>query len=334
MVVPVSTDDVRFAIVAETTAGVTPATPVWHELPLISDGLQSQDNARASAVIGGQARGPRDTVLLGREITGPITVGMVKAPAMDFLLESLFASRWAANPQALTGTWTNKMYVASNPRTFTIEKRWQIDGTPTYRYHRFTGCQVATGTFAATPNDEMQATFDFLGQEAGTFGAEVAGSTYVSVGSAPVMSVPDVSMTVVDPAGPTTLVDTANDIVTQLTLTMPNNLRGIDAVNVLGRKATVLGRMEPTIAAAIYYTGDGLIQAAEARTELVVQLVMKDSDDETYTFDFPRCKFQTAPYPLVGGTGQDAVLQTVLQPLVGVEDDETYIALVTRTPYA
>lgn len=326
-----TTDDVRVALVEETTAGTTPATPTFLELPITGEGLTVTENARPSSELGGEERGPRDIVVASREVEGQISVPLKFSSVVDLLIEGALGAAFGDDPRSL-GTGADEAYVAKTQKYFTIEKRWQIDNTPTYRYHRFTGCQVNSMSFSFGPEDEVIVTFEFIGQAGSDNAAEVSGATYTAPPTTSQMTVPNVTFSVVDTSGPTTLVDVPSvHIVTQLNVSLPNNVRGIRSVGVLGNAATRLGRMDPSLTASVYYEDSGVLGAFENSTELKATVVLADSAGNSYTIEFPRCRFGSAPYPVAGGQDQDAIIEAQLLPLVGTGAGETYVAKVTRS---
>lgn len=162
----ISPSDTRFAIIAETVAGTTPATPTFLVFPFI----QGTEPALASDVVTSEvvranrsSEGQRKT---NYRVEGGLNTQLRRAPVMDLLLQS-----------ALSGTWvTNNLNAGNTDTSFTVEKTMFAGATPFF--HRFTGCQVSSMNISVSSESACDATFDIIGLDRNTATVIVTGATY------------------------------------------------------------------------------------------------------------------------------------------------------------
>lgn len=323
----VSSDSLQLAVVLEDTPGVTPATPAFDLVRITGEGLTFEPTSTQSNEMGGASRGIKDSILTGAQVTGDINFELAKSDAFELLLAAAVANNWGNDPHAL-GIGADEIYDYSILDTFTFEKRWKLDDTPTYSYHRFTGCMVNTMTITITPGEPITGSFGLVGNTLELDTAEVAGATYTPAGANPVMTAPLVtSIQLLDPSNDQPVTWLANSCFTNLEISINNNGRGIQCIGFLGTKETVLGRFECSISGSLYYANDEPLQALIDQTEFVMVVTCEDSLGNSYTFRFERVKFSTATV-VATGTNEDVLVDFQLQAL---EDDAEPITVqITR----
>jgi hypothetical protein len=313
----VSSDSLQLAVVAETTPGVTPATPSFDLVRITGEGLTFEPTSTQSNEMGGSSRGVKDSILTGAQVTGDINFELAKSPAFEKLLAAALANNWGNDPHNLTVT-ADQVYDYSLLKTFTIEKRWKLDDTPTYSYHRFSGCMINTMTLSITPGEPITGSFGLVGNDLKLGTAAIVGATYNPAGANPVMTAPLVTSIVLkDPITGQPVTWLNNSCFTNVEISINNNGRGIQCIGFLGTKETVLGRFECSISGSLYYANDEPLQALIDQDEFEFEVVCTDSAGHSYTFDFKRVKFSTATV-VATGTNEDVLVDFTLQ---GLEDD-------------
>lgn len=321
----VSSDSLRLGIVTELTAGDTPATPAFDLMRVTGEGLTYEVSTTQSDEMGGLNRGVKDSILVGATVTGDISFELSKNKAFEKLFVGGLGSKWAADYFGTPwGAAANETYDYQEVTTFSIEKRFTMDDTPTYNYHRFVGCMVDTTALSITPNEPITGTFSFVGQMMATATAEIASSTYVAGGTSPIMTAPLVTgITLLSPHGidGTTGLPLGTSVpwldgscFTGLDLTLANNARELQCIGVLGSSETVLGRFEASSTGTLYYANDEPLDALIDQTEYALQVTMTDGEGGSYDLLFPRIKFSTASV-LASGTNTDVMTEFTLQML-------------------
>lgn len=168
----INNGDTRIAIVAETTKGVTPATPAF----LVVDHLPGSKIAEAGDTSSSNTRKAGRTssgqVVSGRRAEGSLQCEFKRDAAIELLLES-----------ALCGTWaTNTLKGGKTDKSFTVEQTFYDGATPHTR--RATGVQAAF-SLECEFNGFATATFELLGLGIEHEATAVAGSTYAAASTKP-----------------------------------------------------------------------------------------------------------------------------------------------------
>lgn len=339
----VSADSLRLAVVEEATLGVTPATPGYDLFRTTGEGLTYEVNTTQSEEMGGLNRGVKDSILVGAAVNGEISFEMSKFKAFEDMIAACLGDDWGDDPLSVPGSTADNVYNASNRRTFTIEKRFTLDDSPTYAYHRFTGCLVDTMALSITPNETISGSFGFIGNEMVTDTAEVVGSTYAAAASAPVMTAPLVTgIELLSPEGidDTTGVVlgspvdwTTNGCFTGMDIALSNNGRGLQCIGALGVAETVLGRFEGNMPGSLYYAGDEPLDALIDQTPYALRVTCTDDDGESIQFLFPYVKLSTGSV-LASGTNTDVMTELTLEALEYAGDDYAVSLIITRSAAA
>lgn len=314
---PVSSDSLRIAIVAEATPGTTPATPTWETVRATGEGLTFEHETTLSAEMGGGSRGVKDSILAGGQVNGAINFEVSKNDALEALLAAALGSAWGFDTGYATTPTAEEVFDYDTLTTFTVEKRWKLDNVPTYSYHRYTGCLPNSLNLSITPNEPITGSIGFIGNARVIDTGEVASSTYNAAGTVAVMTAPLVTGINLYAYGgwasPLAWVTAA--CFTSLNLSVDNGSRGIACIGTLGNKETVLGKFNVQPSGSIYYAADDPLTGMEAQTEYGLQVTMTDSAANSYRLRFPRVKFATAGV-VAGGQDTDVLTDFTMQALV------------------
>lgn len=333
----VSSDSLRLGVSKETTAG-TPSTVAYDLIRTVGEGLTYEVNTTTSDEMGGLNRGVKDSILVGATVTGEVNFELSKHDALETLMAAALGNNWGADPLSVPGSGVDNVYDASTMDTFTLEKRFTLDDTPTYTYHVFAGCMVDTMSLSITPNEPITGSFGFIGQALTTPASE-SGSLYNAAGTNPIMTAPLVTgIELLSPEGinDTTGVPLGSPVAwstsacwTGLDLSFTNNGRGLQCIGFLGNKETVLGRFEVSGTGSIYYNGDEPLDALVAQTEYALRVTCADDDGNTFQLLFPRVKLSAAS-ALASGTNTDVMTEMGIQALEYVGDDYAVTCIITR----
>ncbi|NWK96706.1 hypothetical protein DM806_13755 [Sphingobium lactosutens] len=188
----INPSDTEFAIVAETVAGTTPATPAFLRLETI---VGSNLNATADPIVSSTRRKGRTNA--GQRLVNPRVEGTLNTEltsgdaATDLLLESTFSGKFDQDGLLKAGTTETDL---------TVERKW-TDGA-TLMFSRFFGLQVAEFALNAEFGGIVTADFSFLGRGRATpSNTALAGATYADASTAPKFAGPDVKNIVIGGLG-------------------------------------------------------------------------------------------------------------------------------------
>ena len=179
----INPSDTEFAIVKETVAGTTPATPAFVRLETI---VGSNLNATADPIVSATRRKGRTNA--GQRLVNPRVEGTLNTEftaddaATDLLLESAFSGEFDQDGLLKAGTKETDL---------SVERKW-IDGT-TNMFTRYFGCQVSEFALTAEFGGIVTADFTVLGRGRATpSNNALAGATYADASTAPKFAGPDV----------------------------------------------------------------------------------------------------------------------------------------------
>lgn len=325
----VSAENLLLSLVKETSLGTPPLTPAMMETPIVSESLVYDVTFTESEMISGGTRGVLDTVLTKMAASGDLTRELVYDPVTDILFEQLLGNAWGNDPHT-NGIGADEVYDYTQIISTFIEKRWQIDDTPTYNYHHFKGQVPTTGTLEFAPGEIISHVTSLVGLGGNTADAPIAGSTYTPPAGNPPMTAPRVTSMAITQKGTKTPVSWMNAACfTNLTLTFENNTRALACIGSLESREIALGRLNVTGAGSIYYAADDPIDALLEETEYGLIVVAEDVPGNSYEFFFPRVKFTVAN---VNATGQSTDVMTEFTVQALEYPDTKYTAIFTRTP--
>jgi hypothetical protein len=163
------TSRIQFAIVPETTYGVTPSTPQLQLIEHVNFNGVLNTTALTDPSRGGPARQTTYS-RRGNSSTAP-TLEVIAAPLQhDLLYEAV-----------LMGTWTgDELMVGTTKRSFTGEEGL----TDLALYRVWTGLEVNTWTLNITPEALVTSTFGFIGSDVSAFTGTTLDATPTAVPAA------------------------------------------------------------------------------------------------------------------------------------------------------
>lgn len=301
---PISADTTRIAFVPETTAGVTPATPVFQIARITSEGLSFNPATTLSNEFNA-GRQVTDVIVSGGSSGGDVGFELSRNPWFEEMLAGVFGNDWGA-------TVPDRLEVGSILKTYTIEKTFAT--SPNTEYHRITRAMIDAMTLTFAPTAAGTGTITILGGSFARGDATLAGATYQEPGLRPVMLGSDVIPVVFRING----VNYTTWCLSQIVVNFNNNGRAIECLGTVGAAEMALGRFECGITLQVYTSSDThvIMDAFLDKTEVAVGFETRDSFGNLYHFEFDRCRIQTATQ-VAGGTNQDVVLALSLQALMG-----------------
>ncbi len=326
-----SADDLRLAIVEEDANGDIPASPSWEISRITSEDITMEPaTTQSQELAGGGSRGPKDSIKAGAAVTGPLNWELSKNNAFEMLLAAALGSDWGSDPGLTPAPGADDVVDRSMLRRFAIEKRWQTDSAPTYRYHRYRNMIVDTLSMSVVPNEPVTGSFGFIGATREKDTIEVPSSSYTAGGTKEIFTAPLGAVRFYTYGTKTQLSWSAAACVTAWNKALTNNGRGISCIGTLGTKEQAHGRLGITFNGSIYYTGDDVITLADNSTIIAMGIILTDPDGNSYELHYPRCKFDTCK--VVGqGTGQDVLNDVTMTALVDVaEGAPGYVCKITR----
>lgn len=162
----------RYAIVGETVAGTTNATPAFLVVKDTgSTAINSKANQVASAVLDDtrSGNGTRKTAYWSE---GTIATELKRTPSSELLFSSVLSNAWVSND--LKGGNVDK--------SFTVEKRFTATDGNSY-FHRAAGCQVSKMTLSADTGSLATISYDLMGQQTTSGTTIITGATYAEPAS-------------------------------------------------------------------------------------------------------------------------------------------------------
>jgi len=262
--------------VIETGFGTTPATPDMLTLPINTHSL----NLTKQRVQGNEIREdrmPRVDRHGNRNAGGDVVVDM-RADDYDDLLECAFLNTFSTSGAA-------SLTVGTTPQYLTFEDRL----TDVTQYRTFTGMTVSQMSVSIAPNQMVQTTFSLVGQD-----SDISATSLDDDPTAPSGNEPFDSFSGSISEGGSTIA-----IVTGINFTLTNSFAPAFAVGSPTAAQLEVGRavVEGTVTA--YFEDETLYNKFVNETESSLQVVLDDTTSgNTYTFDFPRVKYNGGDLPL------------------------------------
>lgn len=306
---PVSADTTRVAFIEETTAGVTPATPVLTVARITSEGLSYNASTTLSAEFNA-ARQVTDVIVSGGSSGGDMAFELSRNPWFEMMLEGVFGNTWGA-------TFPDRLEVGTILKTYSVEKTFPVNPTATpvgYEYQRVARAMVDAMTLTFTPTTAGTGTITLLGGAYTRDDTALAGATYEAPTLRPVMLGANTIPIVFRING----VEHLTWCISQIVVHFRNNGRAIECLGTLGAAEMALGRFECEITMDVYTSVDTavIMDAFFDNTEVAVGFETRDAYGNMYHFEFDRCRIQSATQT-AGGTGQDVQIALGLQALMG-----------------
>lgn len=289
------------SFIAESAFGTTPATPTFANLPFNTHSLDlTKDRVEGNEI---QAdRMPRVDRHGNKQAGGSIEVDLRKGD-FDGLLESAFLNSYS----------TNVLKIGTTPKFFSFEDAANdID-----QFRLFTGMSVSTLNVSIAPNQMVTGTFDMVGK------TMTQAATTASTGGAPTAS----STNAPFDSYSGTIEDGGSGlaIVTSLDFSLTNSFAPTFVIGSDSAQQLEFGRaiVEGTI--TVYYEDATLINKFLNETESSLSVSVDDpTGANSYTFDFPRVKYNGASVPV-----QNPASRLITIPFVSLFDtvEETNLKL-------
>lgn len=173
-----NTGAVQAAFVAEVTAGVTPATPVFTNFRATGETLDVARTFAFSNELNGK-RGPATYAVPQAKGGGGLDFEYSNA-VIDAFFESALRNAWA----------TNVLTNGTTPKSFTVETKFEAGATDIFK--RITGAEVNTLALDLKSGDPLTGSVGFMARGGDYADAIVTGATYSAAGTAPVLVGADV----------------------------------------------------------------------------------------------------------------------------------------------
>lgn len=268
----------------ETTFGVAPVTPTLVDLPFVSHTLNlTKERVQSGDIL--QDRMVRHDRHGNRSAAGDIVVELRKGVYDDFLA-SAFMNTWS----------TNVIKPGITPSYMHIE-----DSLNDISQHRlFTGMAVSQAAFTIRPNEMVTTTFSMVGKD-----MTVSGTSFDATKTAAALNAPfdaySGSLDIGNNGGALSAIAT----ITSIEFSINNSLAPTFVVGSASTPQLEYGMamVEGTITA--YVEDLTLINRFLNETETALEVAVDDpTAASTYTFLFPRVKFNGADIPVDGPTSR------------------------------
>jgi len=298
------------AYIAESTFGTTPASPTFTKLPFNTHSLDlTKDRVEGNEIQ--SDRMPRVDRHGNKSAGGSIEVDLRNGD-FDELLESAMLSTWDNSPVGED----DELKVGTTPKYFSIEDAAEDIS----QYRLFTGMSVSTMNVSIAPNQMVTATFDMVGktmtQNSSTGSA--GGTPTASSTNAPFDSY---SGTISDGGS-------GISIVTSLDFSMTNSFAPTFVIGSDSAQQLEFGRAVVEGTMTVYYEDETLINKFLSETESAVEVTVDDpTGSSTYTFSFPRVKYNGASVPV-----QNPQSRLITLPFVALYDTTADTNLLIKRP--
>jgi hypothetical protein len=266
--------------IAEATFGTTPATPQFVNLPINSHSIDlTKDRVEGNEI---QAdRMPRVDRHGNKQAGGSIEVDLRKLD-FDELIESAFLSSFS----------TNVLKVGTAPKYLSIEDA----ANDISQFRLFTGMSASSMSVSIAPNQMVTANFDMVGKSM----AQAATTASDATPTAPSTNVPFDSYSGVISDGGSGIA-----IVTSLDFSITNSFAPTFVIGSDSAAQLEFGRAVVEGTMTIYYEDETIINKFLNETESTLEVSVDDpTGTNSYTFLFPRVKYNGAAVPLSGSTSR------------------------------
>ena len=297
---PISSDLCQIAIIEETTYGTTPATPAFLVFNITGESLAGNAQTQISNSLNAN-RQVSDSFLNGLDVSGSMEFEFSKSPALTLLFESAMGS------DVVVSTTDRDLYVGNAQKSFTIEKRFEDASDPgVYLYHRYRGCVANTMGITMSAGSEITGSVGIIGKDMITATAIISGATYPAV-TVDVFRAPDVDSIVLDNLGGTLAPTLSTSCITDTTININNNYRGIQCLGTLGNAEVVIGTFECSYSQTIFFSHSQLMDDFLAQTQVDEIITLgDDTEDNHYVFTTTNGKVSSNNV-VAGGQGSDVV---------------------------
>lgn len=292
----ISASTTRLAAVAETAWAVTPATPAFKNLRIVSESLSAEKQTTTSNELRPD-RNVSDVIQTSRAASGSIEAEMSYG-SFDDLIESALYSTWATN--------TIKNGVIQ--KSFTLEKTLRKTASLN-TFMRYKGTVVNSWSLGISSGQLITSSFGVMSKGIEMATTAITGATYAVAGTSDVMSA------ATDFANLTATGVTATPVIESINFAMTNNTRQRMAVGSLDSQGIGEGRFELTGSMNAYFDDEVLYNAFLAHSALSLSFTLGSVSGSKYTITIPKLKL-TSGTLVAGGNDQDLMLNVNFQALI------------------
>lgn len=222
--------DTRVALIAEVTAGTTPATPAFTIFRATGENLEVGRKLVFSSELNGN-RGEKNHAVAAHMASGAYDFEFSDG-TLDTILESV-----------LRGTWsTNVLKDAKTPKAFSLETTFEQGGTDTFK--RIVGAEAASLAMNIRASEIVTGTLGWIGRGSDYSQTPIAGATYAAGNAEPI----EVGARV----GALTMAGLTLDGLTAVTMNVNNNLRERFVLGSLTPQDIGAGKLEVTGSFSMY----------------------------------------------------------------------------------
>lgn len=285
-----------------------PVPPVFQLARVTSENIALAPQVRASNELdpSGQVR---DSILTGATTTGDVNFEVSHNPWLEEMFSAVMRNDWGVGNYDGVALLPDQLIVGQLLKFYAVEKRFALPGD-VFTYHRFHHDAIAQMAITIAPGNPITGSLNVSGGPMDDpADAEIAGATYDSAGSEPVMTAPLVTELTID-AG-----TVSARCLSEFKIDLNSNVRGIQCIGSLGEREKVLGRFEATLSGNVYFASDDLLQHLLDQDTFPVTVKVTDSEGEFYSLTFPKCKVTAAPVTAGGGTNSDVVVALAMSAL-------------------
>lgn len=278
--------------IAESAFGTTPSTPTFANLPFNTHSLDlTKDRVEGNEI---QAdRMPRVDRHGNKQAGGSIEVDLRKGD-FDELFESAFLNSYS----------TNVLKIGTTPKYFSFEDA----ANDIAQFRLFTGMAVSTLNVSIAPNQMVTGTFDLVGK------TMTQAATTASTGGAPTASSTNAPFD--SYSGTITDGGSGLAIVTSLDFSLTNSFAPTFVIGSDSAQQLEFGRAIVEGTMTVYYEDATLINKFLNETESSLSVSVDDpTGASSYTFDFPRVKYNGAAVPV-----QNPASRLITIPFVSLFD--------------
>jgi len=277
---------VQLAFVEEQNWGTIPATPNMQLLRMTSDSLNHEVETITSSEIRAD-RNLGDVIQVNRQNSGGIEFEMSSGTFDSFIEGALFS------------TWTNDTIKNGVTRkSYSIEKS-MLDES---EYFIYKGMVVSDFSVNLATRSIATGSFNFMGGSSILQQTHFA-TTYTAATTTDVINCMANVASMQEGLPLTTL---TGIYIQNMSFTVANNLRGVSAIGYNTAMDIAFGKCDITGSLSMYFTSDRMYDKFMANTPTGIYFVIQDATGNSYTFTFPKVKFETESIP-TPGQDQDVI---------------------------
>lgn len=302
------TSATRFASIAETAYGTTPATPAFQTKRITGERFKPNFQHTSSNELRAD-RNVSDLTLVGSEAAG----------GYDFELS--YGSFDAELESVLQNTWnSNVLKNGSITKPFTHEI--MFDTGATKQFHRYRGSLANSLSLNIQARQIVTGSFDFMCKDMTATQAIITGATYTGANSNPVINAATNFASLA-------MSGVASPAIMGIQLNVTNNLRSQAVVGQVGNKGIGSGRFSVTGSVNAYFENADLLDLYLNDMTSSLAFTLGGAVASKYQFLLPRIKFNDAEI-VAGGNDQDVMANMSFQAIY--DSTEACALKLTRTP--